>query len=84
MEPPFWYSPVRQSLGAALYRAGDYEGARKAFESALVAVPGNAWALYGLAETQTNLGNRQGALATRRAFDRAWMGGRDLPTIDRL
>lgn len=45
MEPPFWYYPVRQSLGAALHRAGDYEGAQRAFEAALVAVPGNAWAL---------------------------------------
>lgn len=84
MEPPFWYYPVRQSLGAALYRAGDLKGARSAFEAALVAVPGNAWALYGLAETQAKLGNRQDALAARRAFDRAWMGGRDRPTMDRL
>ena len=84
MEPPFWYYPVRQSLGAALYRAGEYDAARQAFEAALVAVPGNAWALYGLAETQAKLGNRQGALAARRAFDRAWMGGRNRPTMDRL
>ncbi len=28
MEPPWWYYPVRQSLGAALYRAGRHEEAQ--------------------------------------------------------
>lgn len=84
MEPPFWYYPVRQSLGAALYRAGDYQGARQAFEAALAAYPGNGWALYGLAQTQRQLGDRPAALATRRAFERVWIGKPNWLTIDRI
>src|SRR3546814_14427430 len=30
MEPPFWYYPVRQSLGAALYRTRELEDLQKA------------------------------------------------------
>ena len=39
LEPPYWYYPVRQSLGAALLRAGDAAQARKVFEESLEAVP---------------------------------------------
>ena len=35
MEPPYWYYPVHQSLGAALYRGRRYEEAREAFTTAL-------------------------------------------------
>ena len=35
MEPPWWYYPVRQSLGSALYRAGRFDQAREAFTGAL-------------------------------------------------
>lgn len=84
MEPPFWYYPVSQSLGAALYRTGDYAGARQAFQRALAAYPGNGWALYGLAETQAKLGDKQGAVATRQALDRAWLGDPKWLRMDRL
>src|SRR3546814_1656921 len=43
MEPPFWYYPVRQSLGAALYRTRDLEGAKQAFMEALAQAPNNGW-----------------------------------------
>ena len=56
MEPPFWYYPVHQSLGAALYRAGKYEDARDAFITALAQSPNNGWALYGLAPSERALG----------------------------
>ena len=58
MEPPFWYYPVRQSLGAALYRAGRYDEAREAFTAALAKFPNNGWALYGLASAERALGRR--------------------------
>ena len=53
MEPPWWYYPVRQSLGGALYRAGRYDEAREAFTAALAKAPNNGWALYGLAASRT-------------------------------
>ena len=83
-EPPFWYYPVQQSLGAALYRAGDLMGARQAFMQALGQFPNNGWALYGLAETDRALGDRPSEAAARAAFDRAWLGDRKWISIDRI
>ena len=38
-EPPFWYYPVNQSLGAALFEAGRLEDAKTAFQAALFEAP---------------------------------------------
>lgn len=84
MEPPFWYYPVRQSLGAALYRAGEHEEARDAFRAALAQYPGNAWALYGLTITERKLGHKLEAAAAEQAFRRAWMGNASWLRMDRL
>ncbi|HAU22601.1 MAG TPA: hypothetical protein DCS24_08415 [Erythrobacter sp.] len=51
-EPPYWYYPVSQSLGAAYYRAGIYRDALGAFRAAIFKAPNNGWALYGLAKTK--------------------------------
>jgi len=56
MEPPFWYYPVNQSLGAAYFSAGRYNEARDAFRAALFDAPNSALALYGLAQTENDLG----------------------------
>jgi tetratricopeptide (TPR) repeat protein len=84
MEPPFWYYPVRQSLGAALYRAGRLTDARAAFTAALAQSPNNGWALYGLAETHRALGDKPQAAAADAALARAWLGDRRWLTMDRL
>ena len=84
MEPPYWYYPVRQSLGAALYRAGDLPGARQAFVEALAQYPNNGWALYGLAETHRALGDAPSEKAARAAFERAWLGDPRWIGMDRL
>jgi tetratricopeptide (TPR) repeat protein len=74
MEPPWWYYPVSQSLGAALYRAGKYDEARQAFTAALAKYPNNGWALYGLAMAERAQGRPAQAAAARAALNRAWMG----------
>ncbi|MFA7441636.1 MAG: tetratricopeptide repeat protein [Sphingomonadaceae bacterium] len=84
MEPPFWYFPVRQSLGAALYKTGDYKAARQTFMDALAEAPNNGWALYGLMATQRALGDKTGAAATEAAFENAWAGDRRWLNMDRL
>jgi tetratricopeptide (TPR) repeat protein len=84
MEPPWFYYPVRQSLGAALYRAGRFEEARRAFRESLLKQPGNGWALYGLAETERALGHNVEAAATRDALDRAWLGDERWLRMERL
>jgi tetratricopeptide (TPR) repeat protein len=74
MEPPFWYYPVNQSLGAALYRAGRYRDAQQAFMAAIAKYPGNGWALYGLAQSERALGRPAQAAAAQAALSRAWLG----------
>jgi tetratricopeptide (TPR) repeat protein len=73
-EPPFWYYPVSQSLGAAHYKAGNYDEARTAFRAALFDAPNSALALYGLKETERRLGNQADFLAAQRAFEQVWRG----------
>ena len=84
LEPPLWYYPVRQSLGAALYRAGQFDDARAAFRAAIAAFPANGWALWGLAQTERALGHRAEAAAAEAAFRRAWLGDGDWLTMERL
>jgi tetratricopeptide (TPR) repeat protein len=83
-EPPYWYYPVRQSLGAALYRAGDYQGARSAFQGALAQYPNNGWALFGLVKVYQALGDRPNEAAVTAAFRRSWLGRRGWLTVDRI
>jgi tetratricopeptide (TPR) repeat protein len=73
-EPPYWYYPVNQSLGAAYYSAGRYRDAKHAFQAALFEAPNSALAVYGLAKTERKLGNKLEALAADRAFDAVWKG----------
>ena len=84
MEPPWWYFPVSQSLGAALYRAGRYNEAQQAFTAALAKYPGNGWALYGLAASEQKLGRRAQAAAATAALNRAWMGDSKWLRMERL
>lgn len=83
-EPPYWYYPVRQSLGAAQLASGDAIGARLTFLETLARSPGNGWALYGLAEAQRRLGEQTGRKSTLAAFRRAWLGRKDGIALNRL
>ena len=73
MEPPFWYYPVRQSLGAAQLAMGQPDAARQSFMAALVRTPNNGWALYGLAESQRQMKDRPALRGTRAALEQAWL-----------
>ena len=84
MEPPYWYYPVRQSLGAALLEAGRAEEAAEAFRASLEAAPNNGWAIYGLIEAQKTLGDAAGAKASEAALAKTWIGPRDLLDLSKL
>lgn len=73
-EPPWWYYPVRQSLGATQLMAGDAKAAEATFREALARVPNNGWALWGLMQAQRAQGNEVAARETENAFRRAWAG----------
>jgi len=49
-EPPAWYYPVRESLGAALYVAGRPAEAEAVFRDDLARNPRNGRSLFGLRE----------------------------------
>lgn len=84
MEPPYWYYPVRQTLGAVLLKAGRAEEAVEAFKSAVSKYPGNAWSLYGLAEALEAKGDAAGAAEANAAFEKAWLGDPAGPDLSRL
>lgn len=83
-EPPYWYYPVNQSLGAAYFEAGRFADARSAFQAALFEAPNSALALFGLARTDAKLGNTRERLASERALAAIWRGERDWLTMSRL
>jgi len=73
-EPPYWYYPVRQTLGAALVQAGRFDEAVQVFTTSLIRIPNNGWALYGLAQAQRGLGDDKAALQTEALLAKAWVG----------
>lgn len=83
-EPPYWYYPVSQSLGAALFRAGRHAEASQAFRTALLQSPRNGWALYGLAQSEQAQGHSLEAAAARQALQRDWLGDPRWLRMDRL
>jgi tetratricopeptide (TPR) repeat protein len=84
MEPPYWYYPVRQSLGAALLKAGKPEEAEKQFQAALERERGNAWALYGLEEAAKAKGDAAAAKKVDDELKRVWRGESGVLTLERL
>jgi tetratricopeptide (TPR) repeat protein len=83
MEPPYWYYPIRQSLGSVYLRQGRLDAAEKVLRESLLRSRGNGWALAGLAEVYRRKGDTQAEKATRQAYDRAWFGAK-APDIARL
>lgn len=83
-EPPYWYFPVRQSLGAALFLGGNYSEASKEFRNALLQTPNNGWVLYGLARSEAALGRKLEAAAARKALSKAWVGKPGWLRMERL
>lgn len=84
MEPAYWYYPVHQSLGAALYQAGRPDQAADAFRLALAQTPNNGWALYGLARAEAAQGHAAEAAAANQALRTAWLGDARWLRMDRL
>lgn len=71
-EPPDWYYPVRQSLGAVLMAAGRPDEAKRVYRENLKHYPDNGWALFGLAESLEAQGKDSAAATVRARFEDAW------------
>jgi tetratricopeptide (TPR) repeat protein len=84
MEPPFWYYPVQQSLGAALLQAGRIDEAEQAFATSLTRARNNGWALFGLMKVHEARGDREAAKEAEANLERAWAGDRGMLDLARL
>jgi tetratricopeptide (TPR) repeat protein len=71
-EPPPWYFPVRQALGAALLQAGRAADAEQVYRDDLSRNPGNGWSLYGLAQSLRAQGKAAEAAQVDARFRDAW------------
>ncbi|MGD1716298.1 tetratricopeptide repeat protein [Dapis sp. BLCC M172] len=73
MEPPYWYYPVRQSLGAALLKLNREKEAEIVYRQDLQQHPNNGWSLYGLAESLSAQGKEKEAAEVKQEFQKAWL-----------
>jgi len=71
-EPPPWYYPVRQSLGAVLLTAGRPADAEAVYRDDLQRNPENGWSLYGLWQALRARQAEAEAAAVEERFRKAW------------
>ena len=83
-EPPIFFYPVRESMGAALLLSGKAADAERVFREDLARHPRNARSLFGLHESLTNQGKSADAEWVKRAFDEAWKDADTTLTIEAL
>lgn len=81
-EPPAWFYPVRESLGALLLKHGDASDAEKTFREGLRLSPHDPRLLFGLSEAQSAAGHAADAEVTRRDFTALWQGPREPKVAD--
>jgi tetratricopeptide (TPR) repeat protein len=73
MEPPPWYFPSRQALGAVFLQCGRPDAAAVVFRDDLERNPNNGWALFGLSQA-LRAQEDPAAAQTEAQFRKAWSG----------
>jgi tetratricopeptide (TPR) repeat protein len=81
-EPPVWFYPVRESLGAALLAANRAPDAERVFRDDLVKHPRNARSLFGLHTALAKQGKDADAAWVRREFEEAWKNADSTLTLE--
>jgi len=71
-EPPTWFYPCRQNLGAVLIEAGKYKEAEKVYRENLEEIPDNGWGLFGLHQALLKQGKTDEAAEVEKKFNEAW------------
>ncbi|MBD2532791.1 hypothetical protein H6G97_25685 [Nostoc flagelliforme FACHB-838] len=71
VEPPDWYLPTREALGAVLLAKGDYREAEKVFAD-LKKYPHNGRSLFGLQASLQALGKDDAAQVVKAELETAW------------
>ena len=72
-EPPHFYHPIRQSLGAALLVANKPAEAELVYKEDLVKFPDNGWSLSGLHQSLLLQNKMEEAKSVEQAFKKAWV-----------
>ncbi len=72
IEPPAWFYPVRQTLGAVLLEADRAADAEAVYRKDLEQYRANGWSLYGLTKALEAQGKNDEAAATQAEFEEAW------------
>ncbi|MBV8859024.1 MAG: hypothetical protein JOZ02_18975 [Acidobacteria bacterium] len=73
-EPPAWFLPARETLGAVLLADGRAAEAESVFRQDLKQNPHSGRSLFGLAESLKAQGKARAAADARRQFAAAWKG----------
>ena len=71
-EPPAWYLPTRESLGAALLRSGHAAEAEREFRADLERNRRNGRSLFGLMSALASQNRTYDAVFVRQEFETAW------------
>jgi hypothetical protein len=71
-EPPAWYYPVRESLGAALLRTGKAADAENVLREGLRRSPKDGWMIFGLIESLKAQKKTEGVEELQKELDAAW------------
>jgi tetratricopeptide (TPR) repeat protein len=79
-EPPSWFYPVRESLGAALFLDGQISQAEQVFREDLRRNPRNPRSLFGLLQALRSSGKASDAGLVQSQLNNAWKG--DLRQLD--
>jgi tetratricopeptide (TPR) repeat protein len=77
-EPPAWYYPIRESLGACLLKAGKSDEALQVFREGVRRSPRNGRMLFGLLESLKAERKNFEAESVEREYKAAW-GAADIP-----
>ncbi len=83
-EPPDWFFPVRESLGAAVLLNGDAAGAEKVFREDLDRNPRNPRSLWGLRQALLQQKREYDAGFVQKQFEASWKGGAQALKLDDL
>ena len=71
-EPPAWYLPSRDALGAALLRERYYAAAEQVYRDELAIHPESGRALYGLSAALVAQGRDRETTEVMKRFEQAW------------
>ena len=83
-EPPDWFYPVRESLGATLLMSGDAAGAEKVFRDDLERNLRNPRSLWGLHQALLQQKRGYDAGFVEKQFESSWKGGSQALKLDDL